>query len=65
MVAASAVFISHKQSGTIPDGGETTSAMIANELRYMKTRLKVYHYIKYTCSFIQFPLMFNTQNIGT
>ena len=39
MVADSAVFISHKQSGTIPDGRETTSAMIADGLRYMKTRL--------------------------
>ena len=39
MVADSAVFISHKQSGTIPDGRETAAAMIADELRYMKTRL--------------------------
>ena len=39
MVADSGVFISHKQSGTIPDGRETASAMIADELRYVKTRL--------------------------
>ena len=39
MVPDSAVFISHKQSGTIPDRRETASAMIADELRYMKTRL--------------------------
>ena len=41
MVADSAVFISHKQSGTIPDGHETASAMIVDDLRYMKTRLRV------------------------
>ena len=40
MAADSAVFISHKQSGAIPDGRETASAMIADELRYMKARLK-------------------------
>ena len=39
MDADSVVFISHKQSGPIPDGVETASAMIADELRYMKTRL--------------------------
>ena len=40
MAADSAVFICHKQSGTIPDRRESASAMIADELRYMKTRLK-------------------------
>ena len=40
MVADSVVFISHKQSGTILDVREAASAMIADELRYMKTRLK-------------------------
>ena len=44
MVADSAVFISHKPSGTIPDHREPASAMIADELRYMKTRLKVVMY---------------------
>ena len=39
MAADSAVFICHKQSGTIPDRRESASAMIADELRYMKTRL--------------------------
>ena len=40
MAADSAVFICHKLSGTIPDRRESASAMIADELRYMKTRLK-------------------------
>ena len=38
MVADSAVFISHKQSGALPDRRETAEAMIVDELRYMKTR---------------------------
>ena len=42
MAADSAVFICHKQSGTIPDRRESASAMIADELRYMKTRLKTF-----------------------
>ena len=41
MVSDSAVFISRKQSGTLPDGHETASAMIADDLQYMKTRLGV------------------------
>jgi len=44
MVADSTVFISHKQSGTIPDGRGTLSAIIADELRCMKTRLYEYAY---------------------
>ena len=40
MITDIAVFKCHKQSGTIPDRRETASAMIADELRYMKTRLK-------------------------
>ena len=39
MVADSVVFKSHKQSGTIPDCRKIASEMIADELRYMKTRL--------------------------
>ena len=39
MVADRVVFVSHQQSGTIPDGRETASATIADELRYIKTRL--------------------------
>ena len=38
MVADSAVFISLKQSGTIPDSRETASAMIADELWYLKNK---------------------------
>ena len=38
MASDSAVSISHKQSGTIPDRRETVSSMIADELWYIKTR---------------------------
>ena len=39
MVADSTGFIYYKLLGTIPDRQEAASAAIADELRYMKTRL--------------------------
>ena len=38
--------LSHKQSGTIPDPRETASAIVADELRYMNTRLNMYGVIQ-------------------